>query len=196
MEDVFLDDRPVQVVRAVAQRHLRQLHAQAHPVGGDVIEVVEVDAAHGEGAQRVEARGRRLHRDVVVLWLIRQRREAAMLWGETLKVSANHLNANRLGGLMKCNSVSRKVGVVFARVGIILKTMTATLKNLAETVEELPAKDRIFLAERLLVSLEEADLEQQWTDEALRRRDEVRSGKVRPVPAAEVYRRIERLLAK
>jgi hypothetical protein len=30
----------------------------------------------------------------------------------------------------------------------------------------------------------------------LRRRDEVRSGKVTPVPAAEVYRRIERLLAK
>ena len=30
---------------------------------------------HGEGAQRVEARGRRLHRDVVVLRLIRQRHE-------------------------------------------------------------------------------------------------------------------------
>ncbi len=74
--------------------------------------------------------------------------------------------------------------------------MTAALKNLAETVEELPAKDRVFLAERLLVSLEEADLEQQWADEALRRRDEVRSGKVKPVPAAEVYRRIERLPAK
>jgi putative addiction module component (TIGR02574 family) len=74
--------------------------------------------------------------------------------------------------------------------------MTAALKNLAETVEELPAKDRAFLAERLLVSLEDADLEQQWTDEALRRRDEVRSGKVKPVPATEVYRRIERLLAK
>ena len=76
MEDVFLDDGPVQVVCAVAQRHLRQLHAQAHPVGRDVIEVVEVDAAHSDGAQRVEARGWRLHRDVVVLRLIRQRHEA------------------------------------------------------------------------------------------------------------------------
>jgi putative addiction module component (TIGR02574 family) len=75
-------------------------------------------------------------------------------------------------------------------------SMTAALKHLAETVEELPAKDRVFLAERLLVSLEDADLEQQWADEALHRRDEVRSGKVKPVPAAEVYRRIERLLAK
>jgi putative addiction module component (TIGR02574 family) len=74
--------------------------------------------------------------------------------------------------------------------------MTAALKNLAETVEQLPAKDRIFLAEHLLASLEDAELERQWADEAIRRRDEVRVGKVKPVPAAEVYRRIERLLAK
>ena len=76
VEDVFLDDGAVQVVRAVAQRHLRQLQPQAHPIGGDVIEVVEVDAADGDGAQGVEARGRVLHRDVVVLRLIGQRDEA------------------------------------------------------------------------------------------------------------------------
>ena len=29
---------------------------QAHAIRGDVIEVVEVDAAHGEGAQRVETK--------------------------------------------------------------------------------------------------------------------------------------------
>ena len=40
--------RPVQIVRAVAQRHLRQLHPHPHPVGRDVIEVVEVDAAYGQ----------------------------------------------------------------------------------------------------------------------------------------------------
>ena len=74
--------------------------------------------------------------------------------------------------------------------------MTAALRNLAATVEELPAKDRIFLAEHLLASLEDAELERQWADEAVRRRDEVRAGKVKPIPAAEVYRRIERLLAK
>jgi len=59
------------------------------------------------------------------------------------------------------------------------------LKNIAETVERLPAKDRILLAERLLVSLDEADLERQWANEAIRRRDKVRSGKVKPVPAAD-----------
>lgn len=74
--------------------------------------------------------------------------------------------------------------------------MTTAIKYLASTVEQLPIKDRAMLAERLLASLDEADLEQQWKQAALRRRDEVRSGTVKPIPAAEVYRRIERLLAK
>jgi hypothetical protein len=74
--------------------------------------------------------------------------------------------------------------------------MTAVLKNLATTVDQLPTKDRIFLAEHLLAGLEDAELERQWADEAIQRRDEVRAGKVKPVPAAELYRRIERLLAK
>jgi len=33
-----------------------------------------------------------------------------------------------------------------------------------------------------------------WAAEAIRRRDEVRSGKVKPVPAAEAYRRIDAAL--
>ncbi|MBP9901591.1 MAG: addiction module protein [Verrucomicrobia subdivision 3 bacterium] len=72
--------------------------------------------------------------------------------------------------------------------------MTAALKSIAETVEQLPAKERIYLTERLFASLEDADPEKEWADEAIRRRDEVRSGKVKSVPAAEAYRRIERLL--
>ena len=74
--------------------------------------------------------------------------------------------------------------------------MTAALKSIAETVERLPVKERAYLAERLIASLDEAELESAWADEAIRRRNEVRSGKVKAVPAAEVYRRIERLLAK
>jgi putative addiction module component (TIGR02574 family) len=74
--------------------------------------------------------------------------------------------------------------------------MTAALKSIAEMVEQLPAKERVYLAERLIASLDEAELETAWADEAIRRRDEVRSGKVKAVPATEVYRRIERLLAK
>lgn len=74
--------------------------------------------------------------------------------------------------------------------------MTSTLKNLAETVVQLPPEHRAYLAERLVESLEEADLEQRWAGEAIRRRDEIRSGRVKPLPAEEVYRRIERLLKK
>ncbi|PAW91077.1 MAG: hypothetical protein B9S33_01150 [Pedosphaera sp. Tous-C6FEB] len=74
--------------------------------------------------------------------------------------------------------------------------MTAALKEIASTVEQLPTKDRAYLAERLIASLDEGDSEQQWAGEAIRRRDEVRTGKVKPIPAAEVYRRIESLLAK
>lgn len=74
--------------------------------------------------------------------------------------------------------------------------MTTKVKALAKTAVLLPPEDRTYLAEQLLMSLDEADLEQQWAAEAKRRRDEIRSGRVTPVPAEEVYRRIERLLAK
>jgi hypothetical protein len=42
-----------------------------------------------------------------------------------------------------------------------------------------------------LKRLDEEHLEQQWIAEAKRRCDEVRSGRVKPIPAEEVYRRIE-----
>jgi putative addiction module component (TIGR02574 family) len=74
--------------------------------------------------------------------------------------------------------------------------MTATVKNLAKTAMLLPPKDREYLAERLLESLEETETEQQWITEAKRRRDEVRSGRVKAIPAEEVYRRIELILGK
>ncbi len=74
--------------------------------------------------------------------------------------------------------------------------MRAKLKSLAQTAAMLPPKDRAYLAEQLLASLDEGDLESQWATEAKKRRDEVRSGQVAPVPASEVYRRIERLLGK
>ena len=74
--------------------------------------------------------------------------------------------------------------------------MTTAIRNLAETVVQLPPKERAFLAERLLDSLEDAELEHAWLDEAKRRRNEVLSGRVRPIPADEVYRRIEQMLNK
>jgi putative addiction module component (TIGR02574 family) len=72
--------------------------------------------------------------------------------------------------------------------------MTAKVRSLAETVVLLPPKERVYLAERLLASLDETELEHRWIEEAKRRRDEIRSGRVKPIPAEEVYRRIDRLL--
>jgi len=74
--------------------------------------------------------------------------------------------------------------------------MTTKVKSLARTAVLLPPKDRTYLAEQLLASLDESELEQQWATEAKRRRDEVRSGRVQAIPAAEVYRRIDRILGK
>ena len=74
--------------------------------------------------------------------------------------------------------------------------MTAAIKTLAQTVTQLSAKDRAFLAERLLDSLDEDEIEEAWVHVASRRRDEVRSGKVKPIPAEDIYRRIEMLLKK
>lgn len=74
--------------------------------------------------------------------------------------------------------------------------MTRKAKSLARTAVLLPPQDRTYLAEQLLASLDDTDLEQQWVAEARRRRDEVRSGRVKPIPAEELYRRIDRLLAK
>ena len=74
--------------------------------------------------------------------------------------------------------------------------MTAKVKSLAKTAVLLPPEDRTYLAEQLLASLDQADLEEQWTAEAKRRRDEVRSGRVKAIPAEQVYRRIDHLLRK
>jgi hypothetical protein len=39
------------------------------------------------------------------------------------------------------------------------------------------------------------DVKKHSVDEAIRRRDEVRTGRVKPIPARTVYRRIENILA-
>src|SRR5689334_22671755 len=76
MEDVFFDDGAVQIIRAIAEGDLGKLEAEADPVGRDVIEVIEVDSAHSNGAQRIKAGGRMLNLDPVVVRLIGQGNES------------------------------------------------------------------------------------------------------------------------
>jgi putative addiction module component (TIGR02574 family) len=57
---------------------------------------------------------------------------------------------------------------------------------------ELTIEERAALAGKLLISLDEpseSEVERLWLEEAERRIEEFRSGKVKGIPAEEVFRR-------
>jgi len=63
--------------------------------------------------------------------------------------------------------------------------MSTTVEQLAEQAMNLPAESRAKLADLLVESLDAVELgriEQMWVTEAKRRRDEIRSGKVKSIP--------------
>ena len=77
--------------------------------------------------------------------------------------------------------------------------MRLTFDQLSEEAMQLPAASRILLAEKLVASLETEDLDQiqrLWTAEAIRRRDEIRSGQVKPVDGEEVINEVRRLVGR
>jgi len=63
----------------------------------------------------------------------------------------------------------------------------------------LPAEVRALLADRLSESLDplaDDDVRASWAEEAIRRRDEVRSGKVQAIPGDAVAAQVRALLRK
>ena len=61
----------------------------------------------------------------------------------------------------------------------------------------LPTASRAWLAEKLIESLEfdvDEKLQTLWVNEAKKRRDEIRSGIVQPIPGEEGLARVRRLL--
>lgn len=71
--------------------------------------------------------------------------------------------------------------------------MANALEKLAEEAMSLPAESRARLADLLVESLEANDLgniDQMWSAEARRRRDEVRAGRVKSIPGDEALRRV------
>ena len=93
-----------------------------------------------------------------------------------------------------CRYILKSDPAAGPRVGVL---EGETVRDVTAVTDALPAlRWPLPPGDHLIASLEDIDLDRQWADEAIRRRDEVRSGKVRPVPAKEVYRRIERLLGK
>ncbi len=70
--------------------------------------------------------------------------------------------------------------------------MATTVERLVEEALKLPGESRAQLADLLVDSLDSGDLghvEQSWLDEAKRRRDDVRSGKVKPVAGEQALRK-------
>ena len=73
------------------------------------------------------------------------------------------------------------------------------MEDLAAQAMELPADARARLADLLVESLENAELgpiDREWLAVARRRRDEVRTGAVQPVPGEEALQAVRALLGR
>ena len=77
--------------------------------------------------------------------------------------------------------------------------MPFTVDQLAEEAMQLPSASRALLAERLVASLDVAEndeIQRLWAAEAIRRRDEVRSGRVQPIPGEQVLAEVRRTVGR
>lgn len=77
--------------------------------------------------------------------------------------------------------------------------MSMTIEQLAEEALALPSKSRALLADRIVESLDAAelgDLDQLWAPEAKRRRDEVREGRVKTIPGDEAFLKVRSVVGR
>lgn len=79
------------------------------------------------------------------------------------------------------------------------RVMAFTLEQLAEAALHLPVASRALLADRLVESLdlaEPGDIQCLWTAEAIRRREEARSGQVKLVPGEQALAEVRRVVGR
>ena len=77
--------------------------------------------------------------------------------------------------------------------------MGTHFEEIAADAMKLPLRDRVRLAQRLVSSLDdqmEADVEALWAAEAERRLQELRTGKVQGIEAAEAFRKAHEALER
>ncbi len=77
--------------------------------------------------------------------------------------------------------------------------MPLTLDQVAEEAMRLPATSRSQLAERLVESLYRAEtneIQELWAAKAIRRRDEIRSGRVQPIPGEQAVAEVRRMVGR
>ncbi|MFA4829472.1 MAG: addiction module protein [Thermodesulfovibrionales bacterium] len=77
--------------------------------------------------------------------------------------------------------------------------MRLTVEQIAEEALSLPSDARALLADRLVESLdpaEDEDIRQLWINEACRRRDDVRSGRVQTIPGDVALAQVRQAIKK
>lgn len=77
--------------------------------------------------------------------------------------------------------------------------MNMTAEQITNEAMQLPVSSRVELAEKLIGSLHfsgDDEVRQIWAAEAIRRRDEVRSGKVKTIPGEQVMAEVRRMLGQ
>ena len=74
--------------------------------------------------------------------------------------------------------------------------MTTLVDELSQKALELPAEERVLLAERLLATVHEVDpeVEAAWDVEIQRRLTEIDSGTAKLIPAEEVFAKVRSVL--
>ena len=60
VENFFLNDGAMQVVHAVTERNLRQWQPHAHPISGEMVDVIEINTTDGQIAELLK-RGSGFH---------------------------------------------------------------------------------------------------------------------------------------
>lgn len=73
--------------------------------------------------------------------------------------------------------------------------MSLTIDEIASQAMALPGDARALLAEKIVESLDQESIRAIWLSEAKRRRDEVRSGRVKAVPGTEVMQQVRDLIS-
>lgn len=76
--------------------------------------------------------------------------------------------------------------------------MPLTLDEITNAALSLPPDSKILLAEKIVERLasDEPEIERLWSAEAVRRRDEIRSGRTKPIPGTEVIEEVRRLVGR
>ncbi len=68
--------------------------------------------------------------------------------------------------------------------------MTMTIDEIANQALALPGEARALLSEKIVESLDQESIQEIWLTEAKKRRDEVRSDRVKSIPGVEAMQSV------